>query len=445
MVNRGRFPFVLSILSVAACNVSATAPTTTGGVDAGSAAVAEAGGGTDSGMASTVAPDAGGEGGQAARSCDHGTVVLLSDYLSTQIALSTLDGTTQSAAFLSTASTKASGLAFALSGDVALPGVTPPSARVVLLDRYGTNVITWADPATAKVAAQLPVGTGFESNPQDYLELDATRAYVTRFGSNTAPGKQPFDSGGDVLVVDTRAPSITGSIPMPVENGLPPSPSGMVRVGDTTLVVLQRVSADFSTMGESAIVGLVSDAVAWESHVTGLKSCGRPALSPSGAAMALACEGQLDSNGKVIDLSASAIAIFDVTSLPPKLTRSFPIADQLGAATQDRVAFASDTLLLGKTQSALGGSSSNRAFALDLGTGKATVLVTAGVDTQGKGKGAVYGDWLCRSGCGDVCLLADADLGKLRRWSAASGALQPLSDLTVENLTGLPPMSLSGY
>jgi hypothetical protein len=97
--------------------------------------------------------------------CDQGTVVLLTDYTSTQIALSTLDGTTLSPAFLSTASMKASGLAFALSGDVALPNVTPASGSVVLMDRYGTNVITWADPSSAKVFAQLPVGIGFESNP----------------------------------------------------------------------------------------------------------------------------------------------------------------------------------------------------------------------------------------------------------------------------------------
>jgi len=422
MVVNTRVPFALVALSFAACNVSPTAPPSTGGV---------------------AMSDAGRDGGA---SCDRGAVVLLSDYLSTQIALSAPDGTTLSPAFLSSASTKASSLAFALSGDVALPNITPASGRVVLLDRYGTNVVTWADPSSAKVLGQLPVGTGFESNPQDYLELDATRAYVTRWGVNHAAGSAPFDAGSDVLIVDTRTPSITGSIAMPIEEGLPPRPAGMVRVRDTTMVVLQRESdPDFTTVGESAIAGIANDAIAWEVHVTGLKGCGRPALSPSGAIMALACEGQLASDGAVSDLSASAIAIFDVTTLPPKPTQRFTVSDQLGSPTQERVAFASETLLLGKTQSPLGGTTDNHAFTLDLTTGKATVLLTAGKDAQGKGKGAVYGDVVCRTGCGNVCLLADADVGRLRRWTVSADGLRALSDVTVETMTGLPPMSLGGY
>src|SRR6185369_1492136 len=95
---------------------------------------------------------------------------------------------------------------------------------------------------------QLPVGTGFESNPQDYVELDETRAYVSRWGVNEAAGAKPFDSGSDVILVDTRNPAILASIPIPAEDGLPPRPSGMVRVQDTVLVVLQRVSPDFSTV-----------------------------------------------------------------------------------------------------------------------------------------------------------------------------------------------------
>jgi hypothetical protein len=423
MVITARIRFLLTAFSMTACNVSASAPPT-GGVSS------EAGGG-------------------AGAACDRGTVVLLSDYQSTQIALSTLDGTTQSSAFLSTASTKASALAFALSGDVVLPGTTPASGQVVLLDRFGTNAITWADPATAKVIAQLGVGTGFESNPQDYLEIDATHAYVTRWGINHAPGQQPFDGGNDILVVDTAAHVITGSIALPVEEGLPPRPAGMTRVGDTVLVILQRTSDDFQTVGESALVGVANGAVAWEQRVTGLRGCGRPVLSPSGTTIAVACEGQLAMDGSVTDLSMSAIALYDVTSLPPKPLQRFAIADQLGSPTQAAgghpVAFASDGVVLGKTQTPLGGMADNQAFELDLASGKATVLATAGKDSMGKGKGAVFGDVVCRPGCGAVCLLADADLGKLRRWNIAADGLHPLADVTVETTTGLPPLLLGGY
>ncbi len=412
------------VLSIAApllavgCNVKATAPATTGGVGASA----------DAGAA-----------------CDRGGVALLTDYTSTQIALTAPDGTPLSPAFLSTASTTTSGVAYALSGDVALPTTRPASNLVVLLDRYGTNVVTWADPATAKVLAQLPVGTGFQSNPYDYVEIDATHALVSRWGDNLKPGAQPFDSGSDVLVLDTSAHAITASIPMPATYGVPPRPAGLIQVGATTLVLLQNVSDDFTTMADSVIVGVVNQAVAWQAPVTGLKGCNRFALSPSGKTLALACEGQLDANGDVTNLAESAIVLFDATSLPPRETRRFAIVDQLGNPTQDRVSFASETLLVGKTQTPQEGASSNQAFVLDVTTGKATVLLTASVGADGKGKGIVYGDFLCSPGCAGVCVLADGDKGVLQRWSIGDAGLTPLAPVDVAPSVGLPPTSLGAY
>jgi hypothetical protein len=403
-------------LCTASCNVSATAPSTTGGVDAG-----------------------------AQTSCDRGEVIVLTDYTSTQIALTAPNGTPLSAAFLSTASTMASGLAFALSGDVVVPTERPPSGRVVLLDRYGTNVITWADPTTAKVLAQLPVGTGFESNPQDYVEVDATRAYVSRWGKNDAPGAQPFDGGSDVLVIDTHVPKILSRIPMPVIGGLPPRPSGMMRVGEQVIVVLQNESEDFKTMGDTVLVGIKADAVAWQAPVTGLKGCRKLALAPSGKTLALSCEGFVDAMGNVTDLSASAIALLDVSTLPPKPLQRFAISDQLGVPAQDSAAFASETLLIAKTQTPLGGTKNNELFSLDVSTGKASVLLTAHPDAHGMGKGTVYGDVRCGAGCSDVCLMADSDVGKLQRWSIASGGLRAMTAISVDTSVGLPPATIGAY
>ena len=214
------------------------------------------------------------------------------------------------------------------------------SGRVVLIDQYGTNVITWADPATAKVYAQLPIGTGFASaNPYDYLELDATTAYVTRWGNNLKPGQQPFDSGSDVLVLDTQKPAITKSIAMPVIDDLPPCPAAMLQVGDTVMVVLQRLSNDYSTQGDAMLVGVKDEAIAWQSTLTGLKNCDHPTLSPSGHTMALACQGQIiSSTGAVMNTSASAIALYDVTALPPKL-RSSPSPSPTSSGRPSRAAW----------------------------------------------------------------------------------------------------------
>jgi len=419
----------VSVFALASCNVSPTIPKTTGGV---------------------VLPDAGPDAnvaGDGATACDRGTTILLTDYTSTQIALAAPDGTPLSPAFLSTASTTASGLAYALSGDVALPNTTPMSGRAVLIDSYGTHVITWADPQSADVLAQLPVGTGFESNPQDYLELDSLHAYVSRFGDNEAPGAQAFDSGSDVLVLSLQMPnpSIIGSIAMPVEEGLPPRPSGMVRVGAIVIVVLQRISDDFSTYGESALVGLSNDAIAWEMHVTGLKNCGRPAISPSGARMALPCVGALDSSGAPSDLASAGIAILDVTNSPPTILQEFKVSDQLGSPPDSQASWMSETVIVGKTQTPLGASTNNQAFALDTTSGLATVLLTAQPGSNGQGEGVVYGDVRCSPGCGNVCMLADSETGLLHRWQIAAGGLQALSDIDVDPDTGLPPVGLSGY
>lgn len=48
-------------------------------------------------------------------------------------------------------------------------------------------------------------------------------------------------------------------------------------------------------------------------------------------------------------------------------------------------------------------------------------------------------------GCGDVCLMADADVGTLRRWTLGGGDIGPWPDVTVDPATALAPVSLGGY
>ncbi|HET9953430.1 MAG TPA: hypothetical protein VFQ61_02940, partial [Polyangiaceae bacterium] len=206
--------------------------------------------------------DTGGVGTKSdPESCPAGVSIVLSDYMATQIALSDLEGQTQSESFISSGSTETDGLAFALSGDVALPSTRPQSGNVVLLDRFGTNVITWLDPSDARVIAQLAVGTGFESNPSDYLEVSNREAFITRWGDNAQPGQQENDRGGDVLFVDLESHEISGSLELPRQYGsdaeeYPARPAGMTRIGDTVWISLSRLSSDFANMGEALLVGV---------------------------------------------------------------------------------------------------------------------------------------------------------------------------------------------
>lgn len=386
-----------------------------------------------------------------------GVSVVLSDYISTQVALSDLSGQTESESFISTGSTETDGLAFALSGDVVLPSSAPKAGQVVLLDRFGTNVVTWVDTKTAHVLAQLAVGTGFESNPSDYLEVGPKRAFITRWGDNANPGQEEFDLGGDVLIVDTASYAIKGSIELPrsaVKNAngdeaaapYPPRPVGMTRVGDVVLVPLERLAADFSDMAEAVLVGIPvdGDEVSFELPLPGLKACGRPALAPDGKTFAVACTGYISAIGETEDVTQSALLVFDATSSPPVELSRFSASDLAGGPIQNDVIFATQDKVLLKTQTGFGAGDNNRWLAVTLATGATETLLEARPDPQHGGKGLVFGGMSCSPDRSDICLLADGDRGELARVSVEeNGDIVSAPSLAVETAVGLPPRDVA--
>jgi hypothetical protein len=397
-------------IGLTACNVSAP-PGTTGGVNLDAAAPA---------------------------ACESGLVIVTSDYMSTNIAVSKLDGTTLSASFVSSGATRP-GLALALSADVDVPFVAPASGRLLLLDRYGTNVLTWMNVADATVLGQLPVGTGFESNPHDYLEVDATRAWVSRYGTNPNPGQQAFDQGGDLLVVDTATPAIAGRIAIPEENpALQPCPDALTWLGHEVVLTLGRWSADFTQVGDGRFVGLspATSAIDWTVNVTGLQNCGRVAVSPSGKRAAIACSSKEDPSTNSYDPTTSDIVVYDATQTPPIEVRRLGLGAKLGAGLQTALVFAGEDALVALTY---GGNATpgDTVFAVSATTGIVTPL---GQSTMP----FVFGGLHCAPGCGDVCLLTDAEKSQLRRWQFTGGAFTALDDVTVDTVVGLPPRDMGG-
>jgi hypothetical protein len=372
--------------------------------------------------------------------------VLLSDFLSTQVALSSLDGTTLSPSFLSTASRETDGLAFAFSGDVVLPSERPPSGRVVLIDRFGTNVISFANPRDARVLGQLPVATGFEANPYDYIEVDETRAYVSRFGHNGSPGREPFDAGDDVLIIDTRAYTLLDRIPLAVASDpVPPRPTRFARFGEHVIVALERASLDFSRLEDSELVALdpKDDSVSYRVTLRGMKGCGAPVPTLDGHELVVACTGALTVQGEVADRSSTGLVVLDATRTPPVERERFT-AEALGiGAIQSDVAFLSERFLLLKTQTAISGTTNNRLLAWDRTSGEVQPLLEARPSSRGLGQGVVYGALACAPGCSDVCWLADADRGVLR--SIRLDGRLPVVDgaVRVEQRTGLPPRGIT--
>ncbi len=378
--------------------------------------------------------------------CPAAAVVVMSDYVSTQVALTKLDGDTLCGSFASSARTGASALALPLSGDVVVPTTPPRSGRVVLVDRYGTNVVSFFEAPSGRALGQLAVGTGFESNPQDYLEISGDRAVVSRWGEDPTPGSEPFDGGGDLLVIDTLSPSLLSRIPLPDEGNFPPRPAGLALVGDLVLVTLQRASLDVKSMGEARVVGVDVDreSVTFTLPVAGLKNCGPVTLAPSARRAALSCTGYIDREGVPADVSESAVVLFDVTEAPPREIARYAAIDIAGAPLQSNVAFFAEDGLLVKTQTALAGGANNRLFSLDLASGAAEMLAEARAGDEG-GLGVAFGGLLCTPGCAQTCLVADADRGGLMRFSITPDGLSPLPTLGVAGTVGLPPRDLGAY
>jgi hypothetical protein len=100
--------------------------------------------------------------------------------------------------------------------------------------------------------------------------------------------------------------------------------------------------------------------------------------------------------------------------------------------------------VLVKTQTTVGGGRNNRLLAVDLGEGQTRTLAEAR-PSSGGGQGVVFGGMLCTPGCGNLCLVADADRGALRRFAIANGDLEELPSVRVENVVGLPPRGIGSY
>lgn len=382
---------------------------------------------------------------ERAPGCPAGILVVMSDFSSSQVALATLDGRTLCGSLASSAGTEAP-VPYAFSGDLVLPSSPPAGGRAVLLDSYGTNVVSFLDPASGAVVSQLPVGTGFEASVEDYVDIDAGRALVSRWSDNPVPGQEPFDAGGDLLVLDTQTPRIAGEIPLPRDGGWPPRPAGLTRVGDEVWVTLQRFSTDVRSEADAELVGvsLADLRVAWTLLLPGVKNCGPAALSPDGERAVLACSGELDVTGAVQNLDESGVVVLDRTTSPPSELARFAASDLAGASLQGDVQPYAPGRVLLKTQTALGSASNNRLLAFDLDTGDAQTLLEARQGARG-GQGVVYGGMFCTPGCADQCLLADADRAVIQRFSIEGDELVAEAPLPVEGSVGLPPRGLGGF
>lgn len=388
--------------------------------------------------------------GANGKSCGRGIAVGMIDpdsYASVNVGLVGLDGTTLSGSFISSASAPST-LNAALSGDVVFPSSRMQN-DIVLIDRLVVSVLTFVEVETAEVRDQISVRTGFDSNPQDYVELDDGTALVSRLEANRTPGEQPHDGGDDLLRIDPASGAILGRVDLSefVSDATGRArPSTMIRTDRHVFVSLTRHSGDFREVGQAGVLVLDSRSaeVQGSFEVPGMKNCGGLTLSPDGKRLALSCGGLVNNaNGSApADSGVVEFEIFDGDEEFTLVERARASASEWGYGPfSSAIAYADDDLLLAKTYGALEGEDAgrpDRIVSLSRGLGEAEILL------ESSERAFTLGSVLCVAPCG-LCFVADAGRGVVHRFPIAGNQVGPGRQHRIDEEIGLPPLLLGWF
>jgi hypothetical protein len=337
-------------LTIAGCG--AQSPAAGNGGSGGSGGSSGIGGG-EGGMA--------GQDGRGGQSGEPGTpaldplgampayAVISSDFSSTSIAM--LDGRFEiiEESWLNSGTTYP-GLVATLSGDVVLPTRQQGDGTFGVIDRFLTDVITQFFVPSGNLNGQARTqgdtgDSGFSSNPQDIIFIDAQSAWVTRYEPNLDPNAAPENQGSDLYEINPKDWSTTGArIDLSTLNTIEmvedapvevfARPSRGVLIDSTILVGLDRISAAFDAAG-TGIVALVNieDKSITSVELTGLKNCGRVVAVPGEANKAtVACTGFSNPFGDEAQIRATAgVAMLDVQPEGVAVERMWRASDDAGS------------------------------------------------------------------------------------------------------------------
>jgi hypothetical protein len=379
--------------------------------------------------------------------CGHGVAVINSDYASSSVSLLGLDGRVLSENVVSSGSTQP-GLTSSLSGDVVLPTQAGIHSELLIIDRYPAAVLSWVDVRTGTVSAQLSVATGFSSNPQDYLFLSATKAYVSRFESNPHPGKMDFDQGSDLLILDPSQRNITGNISMlPAMKGenpeFLPRPNRIVAHKTQAIVLLSGYAPDFQTSAESRLVVIdtETDSIVSVRILSGLHGCHGLALSPNGSELAISCSGSFHGTSQTNAQEAAIIRVQTDEKFTEIATYRAESFDH--QALQFSLSYASDQWLVVGSFGQAGvqnkAAEPDHVYQIQLETGRIQPLLASQTNPFS------LGDILCTPGC-KLCFVADADRSQVHRFTVDDKLGLTWNSSTFPNPTiGLPPRYLSVF
>jgi len=326
---------------------------------------------------------AGGGGGDAGFGGELGTpaldalptaprfAVVSSNFVETSIAVLDDDFAILDDDWLSSDSTF-DGLLAPLSGDVVLPTRQAGDGTVAVVDRLGTDVVSRFFVPSGNLNGQVRTeGTTpsvFSSNPHDFIFVDETSAWATRYEQNPNPSAPPVDQGTDLLEVNPMSMTLTGRrIDLSSLNTMQNAQEILARpnrgalVGSTLVVGLDRLSADFVSAagpGMVAVVDLNDESVEGLPLETGLANCGNVAPVPGAPTkLVVACVGfpfgsrqsagvallevapgriTIEATWRVSDDPSSAIAVQSVVSVGGSKVAAVATGD-FGLGTGDGV------------------------------------------------------------------------------------------------------------
>ena len=375
--------------------------------------------------------------------CGRGVIVGGADdgYQASNVSLVDFDGEVLSSSLISSASESA-GLSSPIGGDVVFPNAAQNGETVVVIDRFPASVITWIDVRSGDVSRQLSVATGFASNPHDYYELSPTKAYVPRFEQNGDPGREPFDEGSDVLIVDPSVPTIRGRIDLaPVAEGIDPTllarGDRAVLSGQRLLVLVQLISRSFGDSGPSQLVVIdtASDEVVEVVELAGKQGCSALALSPRGDEVAVACTGSYEDGVPRLDEAGIVLVALSGPTAVARVLDAGAIGDAPLGFTLE---YSGDTTLWFTTLGDLATDEEDALRLVELPSDEATTLRASTPFS--------LGEVACAPEC-SVCFATDAaDGGHLIRYELdAAGRPAGERTITVERKIGLPPRTLGRF
>jgi hypothetical protein len=335
-----------------------------------------------------------------------------------------------------------------LSGDVTLPSQPQPGNELALIDR-GNSAITWLDPMTCLVKRQLSVKTGFESNPKDLVAISASKAYVPRYETNTAPGAQPNDGGDDLLIIDPTAATILGRIEMaphaaPVEGKtIFARPDRALLADNKVFVTLNSMDEKFAASGEGRLVVVdpATDQVTGVLPLTGMKGCSAMEYVAASKTLMVVCGGFfLDADQG----AASGVVVVDVAT-PPAVKTTLPASAVSGGQPlnfSSIVAISSSVVLVGAIGRFADATNNvegvpDALLQLDPSTGTVTKLMDAGAFELGRGAGSSA-----------MAMIPQGSTKQPRVQVftvSAAGSVTKSGDLDPNPAHGLPPREIAWY